>query len=362
VDTATELLSPNRALLASLGSDPAECADVKVCIYGLGAIGGLIGARLARGGVPVTAVARGETLSNVRAHGLGLLQAHDGTEVRESFAIEASDRPADLGPQDLVVLAVKATALPAVAASIGPLIGSETAVLSAMNGVAWWFFTGLPGAPGELRLPSLDPHGALAAAVPGDRVVGSVLHLNASSPRPGTVRHGSGNRIIVGDPSGGPADARLDHVAQTLRRGGFDIDVSERIQADIWFKLWGNMTMNPLSAITGATLDVILDDPLVRQFASRCMAEAADVGAHIGLPIEQDPEDRHAITRQLGAVRTSMLQDVDNGRSIELDAMVTAVRELAAAVGVPTPNIDTLLGLARLHAQVLGLYPTGGPA
>jgi 2-dehydropantoate 2-reductase len=339
----------------------AECLAVKVCIYGLGAVGGLIGARLARGGVEVTAVARAETLAHVRAQGLVLLEQRDGAEARESFRIEASDRPSELGPQDLVVLAVKATALPAVASAIEPLLGPGTAVLTAMNGIPWWFFHGLPGAAGSLQVPSLDPGGALARAIPVKHILGSVLHFSASCPEPGTVRHGAGNRIIVGDPEGGPADARVSAVAETLLRGGFDVDVSERIQEDIWFKLWGNMTMNPLSAVTGATMDLILDDPLVRQFVAWCMTEAAEVGARIGLPIDQTPEERQAVTRQLGAVRTSMLQDIDNGRSIELDAMVTAVRELAMQVGVPTPNIDTLLGLARLHARVLGLYPAETP-
>jgi 2-dehydropantoate 2-reductase len=330
---------------------------VRVCIVGLGAVGGLIGARLARGGVPVTALARRATLENVRSRGLVLLEQLDGDEGRESHRIQASDSPAELGPQELVVLAVKATSLPGVAAAIGPLLGRDTTVLCAMNGIPWWFFSGLPGDAGSLRLTSLDPGGVLAAALPVERVLGSVLHLSASCPEPGTVRHGSGDRIILGDPSGGPADARLDRVARTMRRGGFTVETSERIQADIWFKLWGNMTMNPLSAITGATLDRILDDPLVRQFATRCMAEAAEVGARVGLPINQDPDARHVVTRALGAVRTSMLQDVDDGRSVELDALVASVRELAALVGVPTPNIDTLLGLARLHARVLGLYP-----
>jgi 2-dehydropantoate 2-reductase len=334
---------------------------VKVCIFGLGAVGGLIGARLARGDVHVTAVARRATLANIRARGIVLLERQGGEELRESYPVQASESPAELGPQELIVLAVKATALPEVAVAIRPLLGPDTTVLSAMNGIPWWFFSGLPGEAGGLRLQSLDPNGALEDAIPAKLVLGSVLHFSASCPEPGTVRHGSGDRIILGDPRGGPADARLDRAAETLRRGRFDIEVSERIQADIWFKLWGNMTMNPLSAVTGATMDRILDDPLVRQFATRCMVEAAEVGARIGLPIDQDPEARHAITRQLGAVRTSMLQDIDGGRRVELDALVTCVRELAAMVGVPTPNIDTLLGLARLHARVLGLYPNEDP-
>jgi len=334
---------------------------VKVCIYGLGAVGGLIGARLARGGVEVTAVARHATLANVSSRGLVLLEQRDGVEIRESYPVQAADSPSELGPQELIVLAVKATALPDVAAAIRPLLGPETIVLSAMNGMPWWFFSGLPGEAGTLRLESLDPGGAIAGAIPGDLVLGSVLHLSASCPEPGTVRHGSGNRIIVGDPGGGRQYDRVDRVAKTLRRGGFEVETSDRIQADIWFKLWGNMTMNPLSAVTGATMDRILDDPLVRQFVTRCMSEAAEIGARIGLPIDQEPEARHAVTRKLGAVRTSMLQDVDSGRSVELDALVTGVSELAALVGVPTPNIDTLLGLARLHARVLGLYPNEDP-
>lgn len=330
---------------------------MKVCIYGLGAVGGLIAARLSRGGVDVSAVARGATLAKVREHGLKLIERGDGGETVEYFPIAVSDQPRNLGPQDLVVVAVKGPALPAVAEGIEPLMAPHTVVLSAMNGIPWWFFSGLPGEAAGLRLRSLDPTGALAASIPVEQVLGSVLHLNASCPEAGTVRHGSGQRIILGDPAGGPADSRVDRVAGALRQGGFGVEISERIQRDIWFKLWGNMTMNPLSAVTGATLDRILDDPLVRRFATRCMREAAEVGAHIGLPIDTDPEERHAVTRQLGAVQTSMLQDIEAGRSVELDALVTAVSELAELVGVATPNIDTLLGVARLHARVRGLYP-----
>lgn len=325
---------------------------MKVCVYGVGAVGGLIAARLARGGVDVSVLARGATLENIRRNGLVLLAGDD----RQTFALAASDDPVELGPHDLVVLAVKTTSLDAIAPHVKPLLTPNGHVLPATNGVPWWFFEGLPDAPPELRLPSLDPTGALRQSLPTSKMVGSVLHLSASCPEPGVVRHSAGQRLILGYPSR-PRDARLDEVAETLRAGAFDVELSDRIQRDIWYKLWGNMTMNPLSAITGATMDRILDDMLVRSFATRCMREAAEVGGRIGLSIAEDPEERHQVTRALGAVRTSMLQDVDAGKSVELDALITVVSELAAAIGVPTPNIDTLFGLARLHARVRRLYP-----
>ncbi|MTD56570.1 2-dehydropantoate 2-reductase [Amycolatopsis pithecellobii] len=325
---------------------------MKVCVYGVGAIGGLFAARLARGGVSVSGVARGATLASLRERGLVLIEG----EARRRIDIAASDDPAALGRQDVVIVAVKTTAIESVAEGIAPLLTGDTVILSAMNGVPWWFFNGLADAPPGLRLPSLDPTGVLDRSMPASQVIGSVVHLSASSPEPGTVRHGAGRRVIIGAPAG-PPDGRAEQVAELLRRGSFDVEVSDRIQRDIWYKLWGNMTMNPLSAITGATLDRILDDTLVRQFATRCMREAAQVGARIGLTITDDPEKRHEVTRALGAVRTSMLQDVDAGRGVELDALVTVVSELADALAVPAPNIDALLGLARLHARVRHLYP-----
>ncbi|HPA88613.1 MAG TPA: 2-dehydropantoate 2-reductase [Quisquiliibacterium sp.] len=329
---------------------------MKICIYGLGAIGGLVAARLARSGQHVSAVARGVTLDAVRREGLLLLERDGDNDRRTRVEIEASDRPGDLGEQDLVVLTVKTTGLAQVAHDIGPLLGPRTAVLSMMNGVQWWFFHGLAQRPPGLRLESVDPGGAIAAAIPPEHVIGSVTHLSSASPEPGVIRHGMGERIIVGEPSGGQSGRSMAAI-DALRRGGFQVEEAPRIQSEIWFKLWGNMTMNPVSAITGATGDRILDDDLVRGFLSRCMREAAQIGARIGLPIDVDPEARHAVTRALGALRTSMLQDVEAGRMVELDALVASVVEIGAACGVPTPDIETLLGLARLHARVRGLYP-----
>lgn len=329
---------------------------MRIAVYGAGAIGGLFGARLARAGHEVSMIARGETLARLRSDGLTLLETVDGEQVSTRADVRAAAEPAELGEQDVVIVAVKATGLADIAPRLSPLLGEQTTVLSAMNGIPWWFFHGMPGPYADLRLATLDPDGAIDAAIPADRVVGSVVHLSAASPERGVVRHGAGNRIILGEPTGAGTE-RLAALADALGEAGFQVELTDRIQREIWFKLWGNMTMNPLSALTGATVDRILDDELVRGFATRCMLEANQVGTAIGLPIEQDPEERHTVTRGIGAARTSMLQDVDAGRPVELDVLVSAVRELAGVVGVSTPDIDTLLGLARLHARTHGLYP-----
>ena len=322
---------------------------MKIAIVGLGAVGGLIAARLARAGHDVAALARGETLARVRREGL---RVESG---RESFAVplRASDDATTLGPHDLVVIAVKAPALPAAALALAPLVGPATVLLPAMNGVPWWF---LPAAmPDQAPLASVDPGGHLLARLPLDRVLGCVVHLAASSPAPGRVRHTVGERLIVGEPAGG-GSPRVDGVCAALASAGFQAEASADVRGDVWYKLWGNMTMNPVSALTGALSDAILDDPLVRDFVLRCMAEAAEIGARIGCPITQSGTDRLAVTRELGGFRTSMLQDVDAGRTIELDALVTAVHEIAARVDVAAPNIGALLGLTRLMARGRGLY------
>jgi 2-dehydropantoate 2-reductase len=225
-----------------------------------------------------------------------------------------------------------------------------------MNGVPWWFFDGFGGRYSGLRLDSIDPGGNIAEAISARRVIGCVVHATCSVAEPGRVRHGVGRRLIVGEPRGGDSE-RLTRVAALLREAGFEIETSPSIQRDIWYKLWGNMTMNPVSAITGATGDRILDDPLVHRFCLAIMEEAKTIGARIGCPITETGEDRSKVTRKLGAFRTSMLQDVEAGRPVELDALVSAVREIGGRVGVATPHIDILLGLARLQARVRGLYP-----
>ena len=324
---------------------------MKACIYGAGAIGGWIGNGLARAGCSVSVVARGATLEALQLHGLRL---HQGGKV-SSHAVASSANGADLGVQDLVVLAVKAPSLPEVVRQMAPLMGPQTIVLTAMNGVPWWFLQGFGGGLAGQRLSSVDPDGALALAIPAQHIIGCVVHASCSLDEPGRVHHHFGNKLILGEPSG-EKTARVQQLAALFEKAGFEAVVSGQIQKDIWFKLWGNMTVNPISALTGATTDRILGDELVRGFISSVMLEAKEIGARIGIAIDQHPEDRHAVTLKLGAFRTSMLQDVDAGKAVELDALVGAVRELGQLTGVATPYTDALLGLARLQARVKGLY------
>lgn len=325
---------------------------MKACIYGAGAIGGWIGLALAQAGCEVSLVARGATLAALQSDGLRLRRP-DGSVT--SAPVRASDSPAALGVQDLVVIAVKAPGLPEVARAMAPLIGPQTVVLTAMNGVPWWFLDGCGGAAKGRTLESVDPGGAIARAIPARQVLGSVVHASCSVEAPGFVKQHFGNRLIVGEPDGS-ASARLQALAEVLQRGGIEVEVSSNIQKDIWFKLWGNLTVNPISALTGATTDRILDDELVRGFVSAVMLEAKAIGAQLGLPIDQQPEDRHAVTRKLGAFKTSMLQDVEAGKPVEIDALVGAVHELGQITNTPTPHTGALLGLARLMARTRGLY------
>ncbi len=327
---------------------------MKVCIVGAGAIGGFIGARLAAAGrAQISAVARGATLQSLQRHGWRLNTAAGLVQAPAQAAAHA----ADLGPQDLVVIAVKGPALAQVAQGLAPLFGPDTMVMPAMNGVPWWFCQDVPEI-GHEPLQSVDPGGRIASAIAFGRVLGCVVHASTATTEPGLVQHRMGQGLIVGEPRGGRSQ-RAQAVVELLAHAGFDATHSDNVRYDIWYKLWGNMTMNPVSAITGATIDRILADPQVREFCSAAMREAAAVGARIGCGIEQSAEDRHAVTARLGAFKTSMLQDVEAGRPIELDAIVSAVHEIGARLGQPTPNIDILLGLARLFGRVHGLYPQG---
>jgi 2-dehydropantoate 2-reductase len=319
---------------------------VKVCIVGAGAVGGFIGARLAAAGdAQVTALARGATLQALQAHGWRLTMQGELLQAPAHARGQASE----LGVQDLVVVAVKAQSMASVAQSIAPLLGPHTVVLPAMNGVPWWFCEGE-------SLNSVDLGGVIARALPMQHVVGCVVHASIATTEPAWVKHHMGQGLIVGEPKGGHT-ARVQAVADVLQHSGFDVTHSTDIRYDIWYKLWGNLTMNPVSAMTGATADRVLADPLVREFCSAVMREAADIGARVGCRIEQTPEQRHAIASKLGAFKSSMLQDVQAGRSMELDAIVAAVQEMALRLNVATPNINALLGLTRLFARTHGLYP-----
>ena len=333
---------------------------MKVGLVGAGAIGCWLGARLAQQThtpVALSVLARGESLQAINAHGVQLNIAGQHLQA----PVHASDKANDLGVQDLLLVALKAPALSEVAAQLSPMIGPHTVVLTAMNGVPWWFLHGQSAAAGDTRLQTIDPEGVIERAIPPNQVLGGVVHASCALLGRGHAKHHFGNGLIVGEPLGGRSD-RAEHTVALLCAAGFDATLSTHIQKDIWYKLWGNMTVNPISAFTGATTDRLLADPLVRAFMSRVMVEAQQIGAKLGLPIDQQPEDRHAITAKLGAFKSSMLQDVEAHRAVELDALVSAVRELGQRTGVDTPFTDALLGLSRVHAQGLGLYPApSGP-
>lgn len=325
----------------------------KIAIVGAGSIGGWIGAKLSRcQGVQLSVFARGATLAALQREGLQL-QLKDET-IRAK--VTASHDAAALGEQDLVVLAVKSPAMREVASQILPLLGQHTMLLSAMNGVPWWFFEGFGGALAGKRLQSIDADGQFAQHLPPQHIIGSVVHASCATRGPGVIQHNFGNGLIVGEPSGQDTP-RVQALLALLKEAGFDASISPQIQKDIWYKLWGNMTVNPVSAITGATTDIVLGDDLLRGFISHVMLEAKAIGEKIGIPIAQQPEDRHQVTLKLGAFKTSMLQDVEAGRAVELDALVSAVREIGQICGLATPWTDALLGLARVHARQLGLYP-----
>jgi 2-dehydropantoate 2-reductase len=331
---------------------------MKVCIYGAGAIGGWIGAHLAQTGHEISVVARGATLQALKKDGLQCIQTQPSL-ITLKAQVKASDQAADLGPQDVVIVSVKAPGMLDVARNMAPLLAPHTMVMTAMNGVPWWFFNGFGGALKGTRLNTIDPEGQIDHAIPAHHVVGCVVHASCSLDAPGVVRHHFGQGLILGEPAqqSGQVAERVQQLVANLQTAGFNASASAQIQKDVWYKLWGNMTVNPISAFTGATTDLIMQDDLVRNFVSQIMLEAKVIGEKIGIPIAQTPEDRHAVTRKLGAFKTSMLQDVEAGKAVELDALVSVVRELGQLTQVSTPYTDALLGLSRLHARVHGLYP-----
>jgi 2-dehydropantoate 2-reductase len=324
---------------------------MRIGIVGAGAIGGLIGVPLALRGHEVSVLARGETLSALRNQGW-ILERDDGNFQAK---IVAGSDAAKLGTQDILLITVKGPALTQVAHAAGPMIGPATIIVPAMNGVPWWFLLSGRGSLPPTSLTSVDPDGEIAHRIPFDRVLGCVVHASAHVKAPAVAAHRAGNKLIFGEPAGASSE-RLKLVSELFAEAGFEVVQSENIQRDIWYKLWGNMTMNPISAIAGATSDRIIDDELVKAFVLRVMAEAAEIGKRIGCEIHESGEDRIAIARQMGVFKTSMLQDTEAGRPLEIDQLLTAPREIAQLVGVPTPNLDALLGLARLYARSHGLY------
>ncbi|NLP59687.1 2-dehydropantoate 2-reductase [Paraburkholderia sacchari] len=318
-----------------------------ITVVGAGAIGGLIAARLARAdnSAQINVLARGAHLDAIRRDGLTILEE----DSRYTARVHATDNAAALGAQDIVFVCLKGQALVQAAASLAPLVGPHTHIVSAMNGVPWWFlaeFGGAHDASDDRHLESVDPGGAVSAALPPAQASGCVVHLSSSIAGPGVIRKGRGNLLIVGGASQ-RTPARAKEACALLAQAGFEVQATGQIQHEIWAKLWGNMTMNPISALTRSTADVILDDPLTASLVKAVMAEARAIGEAFGIGLAMTIEERNAITRKLGAFKTSMLQDVEAGRSLEVEALLGAPYELAQRAGVAAPALGMLYGLAR---------------
>lgn len=324
---------------------------MRVCIYGAGAIGGYLGVSLAQAGCDVSLVARGPHLAAIRENGLTLLKGGD----RQNVRLKASEDPADLGPQDHVIVALKAHSVPAVAERMTALFHDETTVVTAVNGVPWWYFHGLGGDHEGTRLESVDPGGVQWDTLGPERAIGCVVYPACEIEEPGVITHQDGDRFTLGEPSGEKTD-RVQALSEAMRAGGLKAPVRPRIRDEIWVKLWGNLSFNPISALTGATLEQICGDPETRAVARAMMVEGQAVGEALGVKFAIDVDKRIAGAEAVGAHKTSMLQDLERGRAMEIDALVTSVQELGRLTGIATPAIDAVLGLVKMRGRTAGCY------
>ena len=306
---------------------------------------------LARSGHDVSVVARGRHLEAIRAGGLRL---RSGNEV-QTFKLRAESDPSRLEPQDYVLVVVKAQSLTQVAEGIGPLLGPDTSIVTAMNGVPWWFFDRLGFHDGGERLESLDPGGRLSRAMPTGRIVGCVIHLAASTPEPGLVSHNMGRKLILGEP-GGKNTARTRRIAEALSGAGFEAIVTASIEKEFWVKLLGNVSFNPVSALTMATADRLIEDREIKRYMVDIMREVLEIGRAVGVDADIDPEARIDMARALGKFKTSMLQDLEAGKTLEIDGLLAGTLEVARKAGVRAPFTESLFGLIRARASATGQY------
>ena len=318
---------------------------MRICIVGAGAIGGYLGAKLGLAGAEVTLIARGAHLEAIRRDGLAVEYADGRREVAAPALATASMEEA--GPHDYVIVAVKAQALPALAGPMRALYGPETAVVYAQNGVPWWYFLGEEGEHAGRRIEAVDPGGQIAAQTEVERVIGCVVYPAATIERPGLIRHIEGNRFTLGEPDGSKSE-RGQRLSQLMTAAGLRAPLRPDIRNEIWLKLWGNLSFNPISALTRATLDTIIAEPLTRELAARMMAEAQAVAERLGVRFPVSIERRIKMAEEIGAHKTSMLQDIEAGRLTEVDALLGAVAELGRLVGVATPHLDAVYANVKL--------------
>lgn len=325
---------------------------MKVCIYGAGAIGAHIGVLMKLAGVDVSVVARGATLEAINSNGWKLIINGEEKVAR----LPAAQNPADLGPQDYVIVALKSHQAWDAAENMLPLLGPETAIVTAQNGIPWWYFHGFEGQYANLQLESVDPRGRQWKTLGPERAIGCTVYPAAEIISPGVIKHTYGDRYGLGEPTR-QETPRIKRLAEAFEAAGLKPKVYPEIRNDIWLKLWGNLCFNPISALTHATLDVVATDPGTRSVARKMMEEAEVIARRIGAHFRVDIERRINGAASVGAHRTSMLQDLEKNRQIELDALLTVVQEMGRLVDVSTPTIDTVLALAQQMGRVAGVYP-----
>ena len=327
---------------------------MKLCIFGAGAIGGYMAVELAQiGEVEVSVIARGAHLAAIKESGLKLVTA-DG---ERTARLTATNDPSELGPQDYVVIGLKAHQAWEVAEQMAPLLGEETAVVTCQNGVPWWYFHGLEGQYADLRLASIDPEDRQWNAIGPERAIGCVVYPAAEIAEPGVIKHTDGNKFALGEPDGS-SSARCERLSAALEKAGLKAPVLPHIRNEIWLKLWGNLCFNPISALTRATLDVVATEPGTRSLSRAMMIEAQTIAVRLGVHFRVDVERRINGAAKVGAHRTSMLQDLERGRPLEIDALLTVVQEMGRMVDVETPHIDSVLSLIQQLGRSQGLYPT----
>ena len=322
---------------------------MRMCIFGAGAVGGLMAAWLSRSGHQVSVVARGAQLDAIRRDGLRVRSKGETT----AFKVAADSDPAKFGPQDYVLVTVKAQSLTDVAGQISPLLGKDTSIVTAMNGLPWWFFHGLKFT--EKKLASLDPDGKLTRAMPAECIVGCVIHLAASTPEPGLISHNMGTKLMIGEP-GGRNTARTARLAEALNGAGFEAIATNAIEKEFWVKLLGNVSFNPVSALTVSTADRLIQNQEVKAYMVEIMREVLSIGRAVGVDAAIDPEARIDMARVLGAFKTSMLQDLEAGKRLEVDGLLAGTLEIARKAGVRAPFTESLYGLIRARAQSTGQY------
>ena len=324
---------------------------MKICVYGAGAIGGLMGAKLSLAGEDVTLIARGPHLAAMERDGLKVISEGKTQVVRPRLAADARE----VGAQDYVVLGVKANALPGIADLVQPLLGPRTALVPAINGVPWWYFYKLPGPYENARLQSVDPGGVLWEKLHPSRVIGCIVYPAVEVLQPGVIEHTYGNRFDIGEPDGSKSE-RAQNFSQAMIKAGFRCPVRPRIRDNLWVKLWGNLSFNMICSLTMATLDKVIADPGTRAVARTMMLEAQAVGEKLGVQFPLDVDARIAGAAEVGVHKPSTLVDLEKGRPMEIDAILGAVVEMGRMVALPTPTCDTVLALVRLRARQAGLY------